>query len=298
VTTENAPAGPDFSASDRPLRILVLTGGHRVDLEALLGMVAGVCAERGWLWAHAVQPEAQSWLRPEHAGAWDAILCHDIPGLALKRGAPPRAVGPTLQTALDLAGLLNIGQGLLFTHHALAGWPAWPGWAEVIGGRFLYAPGAIRGHRWPSSGYRLDEFAVQVSAPDHPICDGVDDFVVQDELYACPVFEGDVVPLLRTDADLSRDRWISTYEQVVSGENLPLSTDHPPASDLLGWATSAGRSPIAYLLPGDNAATFGQPMYRRLIANALAWVASAPAHDWAQLRARPVDVSLPALNGR
>lgn len=281
---------------DRTLRILVVTGGHRVDLEALLGMVAAVCSERGWLWAHAVQPAAQDWLRPEHAGSWDAVLCHDIPGLALERGRPPLPVGPSAQVALDLAGLLNVGQGLLVTHHALAGWPGWPGWAEVLGGRFLYAPGQIRGQAWPSSGYRHDRFRVRVAAPSHPVCAGVTDFEVDDELYGCPVFDDDVLPLLRTDADLSPARLTSTYEQVVAGEDRPLDPAHPQASDLLGWVTSAGRSPIAYLMPGDSASTFANPMYRRLIANALGWVASAEARDWARARPATVDVTVPSLH--
>jgi len=42
----------------RPLRLLAITGGHRVDLDAFTGMLAGICAERGWVFAHAGQPAA------------------------------------------------------------------------------------------------------------------------------------------------------------------------------------------------------------------------------------------------
>ena len=44
------------------MRVLAVTGGHRVDLDAFTGMLAGICAERGWVFAHAVQPAAQDWL--------------------------------------------------------------------------------------------------------------------------------------------------------------------------------------------------------------------------------------------
>jgi uncharacterized protein len=290
VDSESQHAGVAAPSTDRPLRILVLTGGHRVDLDSFLQMVASICADRGWLWAHALQPTAQDWLRPEHAGQWDAVLCHDIPGLALRRGEPPRAVGPTAQVALALAGLLDIGQSLVVTHHALSAWPAWPGWAEVIGGRFLYAPGELRGRQWPSSGYRHGRYNVRVEAADHPICEGVTDFEVDDELYSCPVFSDTVVPLLRTDADLSPARMISTYEQVLDDDERPLAADTEPASDLVGWVSSGGRSPVVYLLPGDSAATFGHPMYRRLLGNALSWVSSPSAREWARSRANPVDV--------
>ena len=292
----NRRKGPDRAdgGDDEPLRILVVTGGHRVDLDALLEMVSAVCTERGWVWAHVVQPDAQRWLSPRLRNSWDAILCHDIPGLELSRGRPPRPLGPDAETARALTQLLEHGQGLVVTHHALSGWPGWPGWADAIGGRFLYAPGVLRGRSWPSSGYRHDSYRVQVVAREHPVCAGVDDFVVDDELYGCPVFEDEVVPLLRTDADLSPSTLISTYEQVLDGESVPMDPSAPPASDLLGWATAAGRSPLVYLLPGDSGSTFGLPPYRRLLGNALAWVASDDGHLWARRRRHPIDATVPA----
>ena len=94
--------------------------------------------------------------------------------------------------------MLSAGLGLVMTHHALAGWPAWGGWAEVMGGRFHYAPGRLRGIDWPSSGTRITSYTAQIIEPTHPVCAGLDDFELTDELYCCPVFEGDVVPLIRT----------------------------------------------------------------------------------------------------
>src|SRR5207302_1240343 len=64
----------DVTGQGRPPRILVLTGGHRVDLDALFEMMAAICDARGWLWAHARQPSAQAWLQPAAAGAWDAVF--------------------------------------------------------------------------------------------------------------------------------------------------------------------------------------------------------------------------------
>ena len=66
-------------------RVLVITGGHRVDFDALFEMAA-ICEPQGWRWAHAMQPSAQRWLVSSMAGRWDAILMHDIPGLRLRRG--------------------------------------------------------------------------------------------------------------------------------------------------------------------------------------------------------------------
>jgi uncharacterized protein len=93
-----------------------------------------------------------------------------------------------------------------------------------------------------------------------------------------------VVPLLRHDADVSPALFRSTYEHVVHGEAAaPSCTGHPPASDLLAWASAAGAGPVVYVQPGDSAATFAVPGYRDLIGGAVDWVASPAAREWALL---------------
>ena len=282
---------PTLAAETRSLDVLVLTGGHRVDLDALFEMMAAVCTPRRWRWAHARQPSAQDWLRPEAAGQWGAVLAHDLPGLHLRRGVPPAPEGPSPGVRAAVRELLRHGQGLVVTHHALAGWPAWEGWAEALGGRFHYAPARLRGRPWPSSGTRLARYRAHVVAATHPVCAGVTDFTLDDELYCCPVFEDDVVPLLRTDASMDGRLFTSTYEHVLRGEaGAPDCRDHPPASDLISWATVAERSPVVYIQPGDSAETFALGPYRRLLGNALAWVAAPEAHHWAAGRPKPLSI--------
>jgi len=267
--------------------VLVVTGGHRVDFEALFSMMSAVCEPLGWRWAHAHQPSAQSWLGLEAASRWNAVLCHDIPGLRLKRGFAPEPLAASPAVRQALREMLSAGVGLVMTHHALAGWPAWGGWADVMGGRFHYAPGRLRGVDWPSSGTRITSYTAHLVEPTHPVCAGLDDFELTDELYCCPIFEDDVVPLVRTDADMSGRLFTSTYEHVVFGEDAaPNCARHPPASDLIVWATAIERSPVVYIQPGDSAATFGVESYRRLVANALAWVSSPDAHAWAAATGR------------
>lgn len=273
------------STTDAPVRVLAVTGGHRVDLDAFLGMTAALAADRGWVWAHTVQPTAQDWLHPRHATAWDALLLHDLPGLHLRRGEPPEPRGPAPEVTRAVAGLLARGVGVVAVHHALAGWPAWDGWADTLGGRFHYAPGSLHGQPWPSSGTRTTGYTARVVADGHPVCAGLADLQLTDELYCCPVSEDRVVPLLRHDADVDPALFVRTYEHVLHGEErAPDSSGHPPASDLVAWATSAGASPVVYVQPGDSGATFGLPGYRQLIGNAVDWVASPPARAWARAR--------------
>ncbi len=91
------------------------------------------------------------------------------------------------------------------------------------------------------------------------------------------------MPLLRHDADVAPQRFTSTYEHVLHGSDAaPDCSGHPPASDLVAWATAAAASPVVYVQPGDSAATFGVAGYRQLIGNAVDWVASPEARAWAR----------------
>lgn len=278
-------------------RILVITGGHRVALDDFLGAVAAVCDERGWVWAHATQPSAQRWLTDELAGQWDAILLHDIPGLRLKRGEEPVVVGPDAETAADVVNLLDAGQGIVVLHHAISAWPGWEGWAEVVGARFLYRPGRLRGQDLPSSGYRLDRFTISPVA-EHPITSGVVPFEVDDELYFIPVLTDRIRPLLQQDADMDGALFQDTFDEVSNGSSTGVTCAGRPADEglhggsrLQGWTTIAGRSPVATLLMGDGPSTFAHPMFRQLLGNALAWVSSDDAH--AEAQAAPFDIPLP-----
>lgn len=279
-------------------RILVITGGHRVALDDFLGAVAAICSERGWVWAHATQPTAQRWLSPEFAGQWDAVLLHDIPGLRLKRGEEPIIDGPDPEVAEALVDLLDQGQGLVVLHHAISAWPGWEGWAEVVGARFLYRPGRLRGEDLPSSGYRMDHFTVRVTDASHPICSGVRDFEVDDELYFTPVLNDRITPLLEHDADMAGELFLDTWDVVTNGASTGVTCADRPAdgglhggSRLMGWTTTAGHSPVATLLMGDGPSTFADSTFRTLLGNALAWVTSDEAA--ADAREHPFRIPLP-----
>lgn len=278
-------------------RILVITGGHRVAMDEFLGAIAHICSERGWVWAHATQPTAQRWLTDELAGQWDAILLHDIPGLRLKRGAEPIVEGPDAQTAQDVVNLLDAGQGVVVLHHAISAWPGWEGWAEVVGARFLYRPGRLRGVDLPSSGYRVGPYTISPTAA-HPITEGVEPFAVDDELYFIPVLNDRIQPLLEQDADMDGALFQDTWDEVTNGTSTGVTCADRPAdgglnggSRLMGWTTTAGHSPIATLLMGDGPSTFANPMFRRLLGNALEWVSSDEALAYAEKH--PFEVPLP-----
>ena len=59
---------------------------------------------------------------------------------------------------------------------------------------------------------------------------------------------------------------------------------HPPSSNLVAWSKHYRNSPIVYIQGGDDAEAYGNEHYRTLIHNAVRWVASDAAHQWARER--------------
>ncbi len=266
----------------------MITGGHRVDHEAVAAMTDDIAGRLGWSVVRMAHPDAIGALaaRTERPAWQGAVLLYDLPGLDLRRGAEPTPVGPDAEARRVLGALLRAGRGIVALHHALAGWPAWDGWAEALGGRFLYAPGTVRGVPTSASGYRMATYRVEVLASDHPVCAGIEAFTVEDELYRCAVFDDDVLALLGTDASIDAHEMIDTYGEVRHGRVGPAGAG--PGSSLVGWASAAGASPIVYLLPGHGPSTLGHPVFRRLLTNACLWVSGEQARAWATQRARPV----------
>ena len=126
--------------------------------------------------------------------------------------------------------MLDAGRGMVFLHHAVASWPAWPEFAGIVGGRFHYQPADLAGRSWPDSGYVFDvQHTVEVLEPDHPITAGLDtSFDIVDELYLFPVFEEDVVPLMRSRYDFSDSNFFSADLAIRGTRNSNDGWSHPP----------------------------------------------------------------------
>ncbi|MDP6977325.1 MAG: ThuA domain-containing protein [Myxococcota bacterium] len=269
--------------------VLVVTRGHPFEAEPFFAMFDAL---DGVAWTHVEHPEARDWFRPDKLAGIDAVVCYDMPGIAFTGGDPPtRFEEPPAEFVEGFEAVLAAGQGIVFLHHAVASWPAWPRFAEIVGARFHYQPGELRGVAYPDSGYQFDvTHRVEVLDTDHPVCAGLGDgFTLTDELYLYPVFEDDVVPLLRSDADFSDERFSSADRAIRGRGHDRDGWHHPEGSKLIGWVRGEGRSPLVYLQPGDGPVTYADPSYRRLLANAIDWVATPAAHDWAASRVKSRD---------
>ena len=264
-----------------PLNVLVAAKGHpyaRDPFMAMFDTLPGIACTL------VEQPAIQRLMNPAGMKGFDALVLYDMPGLDFAAPEHPGYVSPDPAFQAGLLALLDEGKGVVALHHAIAGWPAWPEYAELLGGRFLYRPGPLRGADRPDSGYRHDvEHQVAVLDAAHPVAAGVPShFPLTDELYLSEVFEDLVYPLLASDASFTWDRFYSAA-LAVSGKMF--SNDgwtHDAGSNLIGWTKRARNSPLVYLQPGDGPPTYENPHYRRLLENAIRWVASPEALAWAK----------------
>ena len=259
-----------------PLQCLVAVRGHPFDRSAfdgVFGDMAGISATM------VDQPAAAVLMNPDGMRGFDVLVLYDMPGLDFEAeaGAPVHRE-PTPELQAGFRALLEQGKGVVALHHALAGWPTWDEYHDWLGGQFLYHPGIVRGGRWPDSGYRHDVTHTVRVTPGHPVTAGLPAaFELTDELYLCPTFPEGATPLLRSSARFERDAFWSADLAVGGRMFCNEGWEHPPGSDVIGWAKQALASRLVYLQPGDGPSVYANPHYRRLVENAIRWVAGNDA---------------------
>ncbi len=240
--------------------VLVVTGGHPFEPTPFFAMFDSFDQVA---WTGVTTPE------PGH----DVVVFYDMPGFAFTGDAddPVHFTPPSDDQRAVIDELVADGTGLVFLHHAIAGWPTWDAYGELIGGRFHY----LRRRDQPPSGYLLDvEHTIEVVALDHPVCDGLPStFTLTDELYCYPVDEDAVTPLLRTTHATSAEHYHSPDHAIRGRMNDRTGWTHPDGSASIGWTKEVGAGRLVYLQPGDGPTSYGDANYRRLLRNAIEWTA-------------------------
>ena len=245
------------------MRIAAFTGGHSFDRDAFSDLLGSLPGDVTWF------EHADAAVATPDLTEFDVSLHYDMPGTLPSPSNPPRELREAVAAAP------TTGHGYVVLHHAIASWASWDGWAEFVGGRYLYQPAAVRGVECPDSGYRhAVAQRIPVTDTSHPIVAGLPgSFDLVDETYLCEVFEEDVTPLLRTDADMSDSVHWSTSLAMAGRRDEREGWRHRPGSSLVGWTKTNGRSRLAYLQPGDKQRTLADPVYRDLVAGASKWAA-------------------------
>jgi len=229
------------------------------------------------------QPAAQVMLRPENVQPYETIVFYDM--LAID-GSP---IPEDYKTSIE--ALIESGKGIVMMNHATLQWPAWNRWREISGSSFrLGGEGEVFGEVVPPSGYRggggeperNGHHHLSAVEKGHPVLEGLEDgFDIVDEIYIkTKGFESrpGILPLMRSDYPMVKEN----FNAPVASAEERAKWDHPEGSDLIVWANKAGNSPVVAMDAGDGPEAYENPQFRRLLDNAIHWVASENARAWAR----------------
>lgn len=139
------------------------------------------------------------------------------------------------------------GIGLLVMHHALVSFQAWPEFEQLVGGTYP-EPANQRGKVTEELGYEHDvDVPVVIVNKEHTVTRGLNNFTINDEIY---------------------------WGFRVSPKATPLiTTTHLKSGKPLAWAHQYRNSRVVYLQLGHGPAAYGNPNYRKLVAQSIAWAA-------------------------
>lgn len=256
---------------DKNTSILLVTGGHPFEREPFFKLFDAL---DGVDWTHVEHPAAQALFSREHAARFDAIVCYDMPGIRFSPDGDPDYLEPDAPFKENFLELLASGFGFVFLHHAIAGWPAWDEFAEILGGRWQYLPGKVRGKRLPDSGFRQNATHSIRVLREHAVTHGLPrSFKLTDELYLYEIFEDSIEPLLESDYSFTDGNFYSAATAVRQQKMSNEGWHHPPGRNLIGWTRSYGNSRIVYLQCGHDSLVYDSPEFQLLLKNAIEWVA-------------------------
>jgi uncharacterized protein len=140
--------------------------------------------------------------------------------------------------------LVSQGIGLIAMHHNMAAFAGWNEYKDIIGAKFFFKAEGSQ----PQCVYQHDvDVKVQVADKNHPITQGMSDFVIHDETY--------------------KNCWFAPDNHVL------LTTDEPTSDKTLAWTRSYGRGKVCTIEFGHDGKAYANPNFKKLVAQAIQWAA-------------------------
>jgi len=217
----------------KPIRILVITGGHDYKMDQFNQMLAGL--GKNIQYQIAELPAAYDMFLPENRNKYDVIVFYHMWQKI------------TDEQANVLADCIRKGKPLVALHHSICAYDDWPEYFNIIGGKYFHKPTVVKGKEYPACTYIHDlHFKVRIVDRKNPVTKGLTDFEIFDETYKGYYVEKGITPLL--------------------------TTDEPSSTSVIGWSKTYGKARVVTLQSGHDVPTFENPNYRKLLKQAIEWV--------------------------
>jgi len=255
------------------LRVTWIVGGHPYDETAFADMLKSLDGVESDVlkWPDASALFTVNGIEQMHREG-RVLALYDLPGIHFNKGSEPDLIDPPSTVIEAWKRITQLGIPVLAMHHAIASWPTWPLFAEILKGRFHYVPASLRGKKYIDSGWANPVHQIfDVLLPSHPICEGLpESFELTDETYLCPIFEDEVTALISTRANGNSSNFSSAYAAIRRADAGDWF--HQDESRLVAWTHQYEMSTVVYLQPGDGPLAFNNNHYRKLISNTLYWL--------------------------
>jgi type 1 glutamine amidotransferase len=217
----------------KPIRILVITGGHDFKTEEFNNMLSSFAPEITYQIAEL--PSAFEMIKPDNRNKYDVLVFYHM--------------WQTISDdqAKDFADCIREGKPVVVLHHSLCAFDDWPEYWNIIGGKYFHKSTILNGKLYEPCSYIHDlHFSVKIADRDHPVTRGLRDFPIFDETYKGYYIEEGVTPLL--------------------------TTDETSSTPIIGWTKNYGKSRVVVLQSGHDVPTFENPNFRKLLKQSIQWV--------------------------
>lgn len=215
------------------IRLLVISGGHDFETNQFFQMFKD---NPEVTFAAFTHPKAHAQLRPEAAKNYDVIVLYDM------------WQNITEEAKQDFVGFLKAGKGLVALHHSIANYQKWPEYWKIVGGRYYLQKTMVEGVEKPRSIWKHDvKFKIRIADGQHAVTRGLKDFDIHDETYGL-------------------------FDMGPDSQAL-ITADEPTSAKNLGWARTYEGARVVYLQLGHDHFAYENPNYRRLVSQAIRWVA-------------------------
>lgn len=192
-------------------------------------------ALEGVEYVHFQQPKANAKLVKDLAKDFDVLVFYDMWD---KISEKEKAAYIKLTEA---------GKPFLFLHHSIASYQNWDKFEEILGGKYIE-----KGPRIPEellSTYDHDVWVYSKVENYTPVTNGFRELRFFDEVYGNVRVSDKVTPLLKTK--------------------------HPKSMEVIAWENNFNASKILYIQPGHDKRTYVEPDYRKLLLQAIQYLADS-----------------------
>jgi len=215
------------------LKVVVVTGGHDFEHDPFFEVFDSI---EEIAYTEAVQKDQSELFEDITGWDYDVIIFYSM----------TQQISEKRQK--NFLKLLDKGVGVVAMHHIMCAFQEWPEFRKIIGTKYCLADTTVDGVMCKAGSFQHDiDMPVTVVDNQHPITEGMSDFVIHDEGY--------------------KNCWFD------KGNHVLLTADHPASDKTVCWTRQYGNSKICTIQLGHDSKAYENRNYRRLVRRAILWTA-------------------------